>query len=74
LGNSKCRIYFSGYYQVAYAAELLGRYHIDSRITRAPVNLKNSCSFVLMIPAEDLETSRIIFEREKMSVNKIEYV
>ena len=74
MGNSKCRIYFSGYYQVAYAAELLGRYRIDSRITRAPVNIKNSCSFVLMISAENLEKSRTIFEREKMSIRKIEYV
>lgn len=53
--EEKTYLLFRGYHAVAASSDLLNRYNIDNRIVRAPINLKQSCSFALLIDKVDEE-------------------
>lgn len=74
LNYEKCYFFFSGYYAVAAASEALEKYHINNRIVRAPVFMKNSCNFALLVNSVDADMSSYVLERENIRINKKEYV
>lgn len=63
--NEKHYFFFTGYYEVAKASDMLSRYHIKNRIVKAPINKRNSCAFTVMVDKQDEEMSRFIIERGK---------
>jgi len=59
---------FSGYYEVASAADILSLYKIRNRIVRAPVSLNNSCSYAVLIDKREEEMSRCILQTKGIKV------
>ena len=51
--------FFQGYYFVAAASELLDEYRIPNRIVKAPVKLKNSCSFAVVTETADADQGAV---------------
>lgn len=62
--------FFQGYYFVAAASELLDGYHIPNRIVKAPVKLKNSCSFAVVTETADADECCGIFERHGIEIEQ----
>lgn len=73
LEKKSCYFFFSGYYTVATASELLKKYHIRNRIVKAPVQAKNSCQFAVLVFGEEVEMAKFIFERENVFVSGMVY-
>jgi len=71
---SKCYLFFSGYYIVNAAADVLTRFHVENRVVRAPVAMRNSCSFAVLVRGCDAEMACYILKRESITVLKKEYV
>ena len=61
--------FFQGYYFAA-ASELLDGYLIPNRIVKAPVKLKNSCSFAVVTETADADECRGIFERHGIVIEQ----
>lgn len=74
MNYSKCYLFFSGYYMVNAAADVLTRFHVENRVVRAPVALANSCSFAVLVAARDAEMACFILRRENIRILKKEYV
>lgn len=70
LNNNNCYLFFAGYYLVSAASQILCRYNINNRIVRAPVALRNSCSFALLINEIDEEESCYLLENEKINIEE----
>lgn len=62
--------FFQGYYFVAAASELLDGYLIPNRIVKAPVKLKNSCSFAVVTETADADECCGIFERHGIVIEQ----
>lgn len=73
MDHERCYFFFAGYYTVATASDLLTRYRIANRIVKAPVTMRGSCSFTVLIDAADKELSVYILEREQIQIKRIEY-
>lgn len=67
--GDKVYLIFTGYHSVAAASDVLSRYNIANRIVRAPVGMKNSCSFAVLIDKSEEEMSRYLLNMEKINVN-----
>lgn len=63
MNNTQCYFIFSGYCKVAAASELLCVNNIPNRIVKAPIYLKNSCNFAVVVRAEDEDISHYLLER-----------
>lgn len=74
MNYSKCYLFFSGYYMVNAAADVLTKFHIENRVVRAPVAMRNSCSFAVLVAVQDAETACCILKRECIRILKKEYV
>lgn len=74
MDRRKCFYFFNGYYAVAAASDALSRYHITNRIVKAPVTIKNSCSFAVMIKSADSEMASYVLERESIAVKRMEHM
>lgn len=72
--KKSCCFFFSGYYTVAAASEILKRYHIRNRIIKAPLQVKHSCQFAVLVSEADIEMAKYVFEREKVYVTGLEYM
>lgn len=68
--SKKCYLFFSGYYSVAYSSELLRLGGIENRIVKAPVYMRNSCSFALMVNEADIEKSSLLLEQNGVTAEK----
>lgn len=66
--DNKCYLFFTGYHSVATASDMLSRYNIDNRIVKAPVSMRNSCSFAVYIDKSDVQMCEMILGREKMNM------
>lgn len=66
--ENKCYLFFSGYHSVAAASDMLNRYNIDNRIVKAPVNMRNSCSFAVYINKSDVQICEMIIGKENMDM------
>ena len=73
LNNKKCYLFFSGYYVVSTASQLLARYQVSNRIVRAPVYLRDSCNFAVLIDAEDEQRSLALLEKAKIALEQKAY-
>ncbi len=51
-------------------SELLDGYLIPNRIVKAPVKLKNSCSFAVVTETADADECRGIFERHGIVIEQ----
>ena len=71
--NSKCCFVFNGYCSVAACSETLIKHNIDNRIMKLPVNIRNSCSFAVIIDIKDAEFSKNILSKEGICVEKMLY-
>jgi len=68
LNSDKVYLFFTGYHSVAAASDVLNRYNIANRIVRAPVGMRNSCSFAVLIDKSEEEMSRYLLNLEKVIV------
>lgn len=73
LNNRNCYLFFNGYYAVSVASQILCRYGINNRIVRAPVYLRDSCNFALLIDGADEQSCRELLETEKIYIEKKAY-
>lgn len=73
MNDRRCYFFFAGYHTVAAAADVLTRYHIASRIVKAPIRLRNSCSFAVVTDAVDEKMTIYVLERENIPIRRIEY-
>lgn len=71
--TSKCCFVFNGYCRVAACSEALIKYNIDNRIIKLPVNLRNSCSFAVILDIKDEEISKNILMAEGIHFEQILY-
>lgn len=71
--NNRCYFFFAGYHTVAASADLLNRYHIANRIVKAPIRLRNSCSFAVVTDTVDEDLVVYVLERENIPIKRIEY-
>lgn len=69
MDDDKAYLLFSGYYSVAAASDALSRYHIGNRIVKAPVRMKESCSFAVLIDKTDEKMARQVLDRENIKSN-----
>lgn len=69
MDDHKIYLHFTGYHSVAYASDILTRYHIDNRIVKAPVTKNNSCAFAVLIDENDKEMSVYLLERANIKVS-----
>lgn len=72
--GSKCYLYFTGYYAVTEASDVLLRFHIDNRIVRSPVKMNDSCGFALVVRTCDEKIVEYILERENIRILKKECI
>ncbi|MEE0773035.1 MAG: putative Se/S carrier-like protein [Anaerovoracaceae bacterium] len=68
MNSDKVYLFFTGYHSVAAASDVLNRYNIANRIVRAPVGMRNSCSFAVLIDKSEEEMSRYLLNLEKVIV------
>ncbi len=73
MNDRRCYFFFAGYHTVATAADVLARYHIASRIVKAPIRLRNSCSFAVVADEYDKDMAVYVLERENIPIRRIEY-
>ena len=66
--DDKCYLFFNCYHSVAFASDALTRFRIDNRIVKAPIDLKGSCSFAVIISEDDLDMSRMVLKNMRMDV------
>lgn len=68
--DRKCYLFFTGYYMVMKAAEVLTNNSIPNRVIKAPAALRRSCSFAVMINAVDVAYSTILLENEEIFIER----
>ena len=68
MNSDKVYLFFTGYHSVAAASDVLNRYTIANRLVRAPVGMRNSCSFAVLIDKSEEEMSRYLLNLEKVIV------
>lgn len=73
LDKAKCYLFFSGYYAASSASMILNRYNINNRIVRAPVSMRGSCGFALLVDPADEERCCMLLEKEKVIIEKKAY-
>lgn len=73
MDNRNCYLFFAGYYAVSAASQVLCRYQINNRIVRAPVYLRDSCNFALLVDGADEEKCCELLERERIRIEKKAY-
>lgn len=59
-------LYFTGYYDVAEASDLLSLYNIRNEIVRAPISKIRGCSYAVKIDASEEEMSKYILKRKNI--------
>ncbi len=73
MDNRNCYLFFAGYYAVSAASQILCGYQIENRIVRAPVHLRDSCNFALLIDGADEERCCRLLEKQKVYIEKKAY-
>ena len=73
MNNQKCYLFFSGYYVVSTASQLLAENQVTNRIVRAPVYMRDSCNFAVLIDAEDEQRSLALLAKAKIALEKKAY-
>lgn len=71
--SKMCYFIFSGYYKVASASDLLQKNSIPNRIVKAPVHMKHSCNFAVLISADDAGTSMKLLRKDGNLPEKTEF-
>ena len=64
MSEDKAYIILTGYFDVAAASDILNMYRIYNRIVKAPITLRKSCSYAVMVDKEEEEMSRYILQRK----------
>ena len=68
MSDTKCYLYFEGYYAAASASDRLTVYQIRNRIVKAPIRMRGSCSFAVMVDKRDADMCYMVLDGCKMKV------
>lgn len=60
--NNKSYLLFTGYHDVAAASEVLKMYNIDNRIVKAPISMRRSCAFAVVVDVNEGDMSKFILD------------
>ena len=68
MNDDKCYMFFEGYHSVASASDKLTRFRIDNRIVKAPVYMRGSCSFAVMVDKQNIQMSRMVLNDNMIDI------
>ncbi len=67
MSGKNCYLFFSGYYAAVKVSQILTGHQIDNRVVRAPVHMRNSCNFAVLIDvAEEDRTMELLRRKGRM--------
>ncbi|NLD20438.1 MAG: hypothetical protein GX663_09400 [Clostridiales bacterium] len=66
-----CFFFLTGYFQVAYASEILKMNNVPNSIVRAPIQLKKSCNYALEVDQVFYRACISVLNKEKILIEEV---
>ena len=73
MSGKNCYLFFSGYYAAGKVAQILTGHQIDNRVVRAPVHMRNSCNFAVLIDVAEEDRTMELLGESKIAPEKRAY-
>ena len=73
MSGRNCYLFFSGYYAAVKVSQMLTGYQVDNRVVRAPVYMRGSCNFAVLIDAAEEDRTMDILGKARVVPEKKAY-
>ncbi len=73
MNGKNCYLFFSGYYVAVKVSQILAGCQIENRVVRAPIYMRGSCNFAVLIDADEEERTMEVLRNARITLEKKEY-